>query len=74
MRISNFKELKEAVIKLPPVSLSVAAAQDEEVIKSLKRAVENNFIGSCFLAGDKEKIEKLVKKTGFPAKNAEILE
>ncbi len=74
MRISNFRELGEAVKRLSPVPLSVAAAQDEEVIGSLKLAVENRFIGKCFLTGDKEKIEKLVKGAGFPLKNVEILE
>ncbi|MBN2362622.1 phosphate butyryltransferase [candidate division WOR-3 bacterium] len=74
MSIKNFNELGEAVGKLPPVALAVAAAQDEEVIGSLKIAVEKGFVGKCFLAGDKMNIEKRLVKVFTAMKNIELME
>ncbi|MBN1150250.1 phosphate butyryltransferase [candidate division WOR-3 bacterium] len=74
MRINNFRELEEAVKKLSPVSLAVAAASDDEVIGSLDLAVKAGFLGKCFLAGDKGKIEKSLKNAGRNLKKTEILE
>lgn len=55
-----------------PVVLTVAAAQDEEVMTAVKDAYEKNIIKPV-LIGDEEKIRKIASNIGFCIDNVEII-
>ncbi|MEL7646586.1 MAG: phosphate butyryltransferase [Sedimentibacter sp.] len=52
--------------------IAVAVAQDEEVLKAVKSAV-NEKICVPVLVGDKEKIKKIAEEIGFDLNNLEII-
>lgn len=72
MPIKSFDELERRAKKLNPIRLSVAAAGDNRVIKSIKLAVGLNLIKDPILTGNKKKIEKLARKNNLKLKNCEI--
>jgi len=61
MFIKNFKELKEAVVKLEPMRVVIAAAEDEKVIGGIKLAKELGIVKYPILTGDLKKIKIFVK-------------
>lgn len=69
--MKNFKELLESAKKMGPKIISVAAAHDEDVLKSVKNAMDEN-IAVPILVGDKEKIKELAEKIGFKLEGIKI--
>jgi phosphate butyryltransferase len=70
--IKNFKNIVNEIKKIEKVTVSVAAAHDEEVLKSIKMIVDNG-IANSILVGDKDKIEKICNKIGL-SKDVEIID
>ena len=64
MFIKNFKELKEAVVKLKPMKVVVAAAEDEKVISGIKLAKELGIVKSPILTGEIRKIKEIIESLG----------
>ena len=60
----SFKEILEKVKSLPKKTVSVAVAQDSEVLLAVKAAKEKGIADSV-LFGDAEKIEALAKEIGM---------
>jgi len=61
MFIKNFKGLKEKVMKLEPMRVVVAAAEDEKVIGGIKLAKELGIVKYPILTGDSKKIKEIIK-------------
>ena len=59
--IRSFKELIKKVQNGPPQILSVAAAQDEDVILSVWNAYNSNMIEGAFLVGNEGEIREIAK-------------
>lgn len=64
MSVKNFEELEKLVVSLPPVSASVAMADDIEVLKSLKRGHDAGFLGTCHVTGDAVTINGMIREIG----------
>lgn len=64
LELKNFAELLEAVKRRPPVTVAVAAAEDEELLKAVKLAESMGFV-KPILVGDAEKVEALVRRVGL---------
>lgn len=71
--MKNFEEILKLAKKNGPKKISVAFAQDEEVLKAVKAAVNEN-ICIPILVGDKEKIEEISKEINFDLSNIEIID
>lgn len=61
MFIKNFKELKVAVMKLEPMRVVVAAAEDERVIGGIKLAKELGIVKFPILTGELKKITEIIQ-------------
>jgi len=61
MFIKNFKELKDAVAKLEPMRVVVAAAEDERVIGGIKLAKELGIVKFPILTGESKKITDIIQ-------------
>ena len=61
MYIKSFKELKEAVVKLEPMRVVVAAAEDERVIGGIKLAKELGIVKLPILTGELKKITEIIQ-------------
>ncbi|MDF2571554.1 MAG: phosphotransacetylase [Sporomusa sp.] len=64
--IRNFSELVDKAKNLGEVTISVAAAQDEEVLAAIKTAYDKDFI-DAILIGDTNLISPIALKLGLPA-------
>lgn len=62
--MKNFDDLIKKVRTMNKSTVSVAGADDEEVLKAIKMATDMNIIDSI-LVGDKEKIKNIVKRIGL---------
>ncbi len=62
--IKNFNDLVEKAKMLDKFTVCVAGAEDEEVLKAVKLAMDMGFI-KPILVGDKDKIEELADKVGL---------
>lgn len=62
--IKNFNDLIEKVKQLDKFKVCVAGAQDEEVLRAVKMAMDIGFIDPI-LVGDKAKIEEIAKSIGL---------
>ncbi len=71
--MKKFEEILELVKKKSAKKISVAFAQDEEVLKAIKAAV-NEKICVPILVGDKEKIIDISKEIGFDLDTIEIID
>lgn len=69
----NFKEVIEAARKAGPKILSVAVAQDEDVLKAVKAAVDNGIV-KPILVGEKSKITQIAQEIGFSLEDIEIID
>lgn len=69
----SFKDLLELAKKRGPKKISVAAAEDTDVLKAIKSAVEKNII-IPILVGDKGKIEEIAKSIDFDISKIEIID
>jgi Phosphotransacetylase len=70
MNYSNFSDLRKRIGQMKKRTISVAAAEDSEVIRTLKTVTEQG-LAQCILVGDRERIEKLMKDEGL--EQAEII-
>ena len=64
MEYKSFSDLKNRIGQMEKRRISVAAAEDAEVIKTLKTVTELE-LADCILVGDKVKIERLMKEEGL---------
>lgn len=71
--IKNFDELLEVVKNRPKMKLSVAAAQDEEVLIAVDSARKLGIIDAV-LVGDREKIEAIAKTISIDITKYEIVD
>lgn len=71
--IKNFDELLQIAAKRPKMKLSVAAAQDEEVLRAVEEARSLGLIDAV-LVGDGEEIKKIAAKTSMDLNNYEVLD
>ncbi|AZR73446.1 phosphate butyryltransferase [Anoxybacter fermentans] len=67
----TFEEMVEQAKSTAPKVLSVAAAEDPEVLKAVKKAEEDGLI-TPILVGDKEKIEVFAKEVYYDLSNIKI--
>lgn len=68
----SFEALLELAKSRGPRKISVAVAQDEDVLSAVKNATELN-IAEPILVGDKDKIEDIAKKINFDLQGIEII-
>ena len=61
--IRNFSQMEEDVLKHPRLTISVAVAQDAEVLLSVKGAMDRG-LADFILVGDEKRIRPLMKKVG----------
>ncbi|MFA9424331.1 MAG: phosphate butyryltransferase [Sedimentibacter sp.] len=71
--VKKFEEILELAKKKGAKKISVAFAQDEEVLKAIKAATDEK-ICVPILVGDKEIIIEISKKIKFDLKNIEIID
>ncbi|HWQ77910.1 MAG TPA: phosphate acyltransferase [Anaerovoracaceae bacterium] len=70
MEYRSFSDLENRIGQMEKRRISVAAAEDAEVIKTIK-AVTEQGLAECILVGDKVRIELLMKSEGL--QTAEII-
>ena len=63
--LHNYAELMVKAAKLGPMMLSIAAAQDEEVLRAVKNAWDAGLV-KAILVGDAEQIKPLLVEAGLP--------
>lgn len=71
--IRSFEELIKTVQSGRPQKISVAVAQDEDVLLAVENARKMN-IAESILVGDKEKIEEIAKSVNIDLNNFEIID
>lgn len=71
--VKTFSQLLNLAQEKGPKKLSVAVAEDIEVLNAVKEAKEHNIIRPI-LVGNKEKIEELSHRIGLDLKNIEIID
>lgn len=69
----SFKDLLELAKNRGPKKISVAVAQDHEVLSAVKHATELGIVDPI-LVGDKEKIIEISKEINFDLTNIEIID
>lgn len=69
----SFNDLLELSKKKGPKKISVAVAQDEEVLQAIKAGVECQIV-EPILVGDKGEIENIAKNISFNLKDIEIID
>lgn len=71
--IRSFQELIEKVQNGEPQTLSVACAQDEDVLLSVRHAYENRIIKGAYLVGDEAGIRAIAKEKQIDISPFEII-
>ena len=71
--IRSFKELIEKVKTGEPQKISVAVAQDKDVLSAVNNAYKMGIV-NAILIGDKQKIEEIADKIGMDTTNFEIID
>ena len=71
--IRSFKELIEKVQNGEPQTLSVAVAQDEDVLLSVWNAYQNRIIQGAYLVGNEKEIREIAKEQGIDLSKFEIV-
>jgi phosphate butyryltransferase len=69
--IRTFDEVVKKAEALPPVTVAVAAAADEDVLEAVRNAIEHG-IADFLLFGDQEKIVNLSQKIGLKMDSSKI--
>jgi phosphate butyryltransferase len=69
----SFKDLLELSQKKGPKKMSVAVAEDKDVLKAIKAGVECKIVNPI-LVGDKVKIEEISKEINFVLQGIEIID
>ena len=70
--IKNFDELLEVAVKKGPKSISVACAQDDDVLKAIKIAYDKGIVNG-YLVGDEDEIRKIASEIDLDLKGFEII-
>jgi phosphate butyryltransferase len=71
--LKSFSEIEEQVRGEKQRTISVAMAEDSDILIALERA-RSNGMAKAILTGDKNKITSILKKTGINEKNYELVE
>ncbi len=71
--ITSFAQMQEAVKNAPKRKISVAYAQDEDVLQAIKVAIDRG-IAEAVLVGDEEKIIAIMDKIGLNTDSVEIVD
>ncbi|WP_124727228.1 phosphate butyryltransferase [Staphylospora marina] len=71
--IKTFEEVVKRAESLPPVTVAVAAAADDDVLKAVKDAKQHG-IADFLLFGDREKILELAGKVGLDVSPSAIVD
>lgn len=71
--IRSFKELIEKVQNGEPQTLSVAVAQDADVLLSVWNAYQNRIIQGAYLVGNVKEIREIAKEQGIDLSKFEIV-
>ncbi|MBP1925560.1 phosphate butyryltransferase [Sedimentibacter acidaminivorans] len=71
--MKGFKEIIKSAQKKGPKRIAVAASNDEDVLKAIKIALDEN-ICIPILVGDKEIIQELSKKIGLDLSKVEVID
>lgn len=71
--IKTFKDVLELAKKRGPKTISVAVAQDKEVLLAVKQANDLN-IANAILVGDKDKIVEVAAEVGLDTNKFEIID
>lgn len=70
--IKNFFELEKAAQRLQPVRMVVVSAEDEQVLKGVKLALDKGIICEPILVGNGQQIEKILVNLKEDSKNYRI--
>ncbi len=70
--IKNYFELEKAVQRLQPVRMVVVSAEDEQVLKGVKLALDKGIICEPILVGNGQQIEKILVNLKEDSKNYRI--
>jgi len=70
--IKNFDELLELAVKKGPKRISVACAQDDDVLKAIKMAYDKGIVNG-YLVGDEAEIIKIAEEIDLDLKGFEII-
>lgn len=70
--IKNFDELLEVAVKKGPKRISVACAQDDDVLKAIKVAYDKGIVNG-YLVGDESEIKKIAKEINLDLSGFEII-
>lgn len=73
MRFSNFEALLENAKGTGPVRVSVAAADDKEVLEAIKLGQEEGFV-EPILTGNSQKIKEIALEIGLDLTKAELID
>jgi phosphate butyryltransferase len=65
---TGYEDIERMAKALSPVDVSVAQAEDREVLESLVKAQEAGFVGLCHLSGDVDKILEILESLGADRK------
>lgn len=60
--IKTFPELLDKVRSGPKLTIAVAAAEDRDVLSSVRMALDEGIISNALLVGDKDSIERIAKE------------
>lgn len=71
--IKGFKDILDLAKKKGPKTVSVAVAQDKEVLRAVKKAKDEE-IANSILVGDKEEIEKIASNIDMDLNKFEIID
>jgi len=71
--MKTIKEIMEAAKKVTPKRISIAVAQDFEILSAVSQAKKLN-IADAILVGDKDKIEKIAKDNSISIDGFEIID
>ena len=64
--IRYFQQMEEEVKKHPPLTIAVAVAQDEVVLRSVK-AAQDRGVARAVLVGDEERVRPAMEAVGLPS-------
>lgn len=63
--IRTFPELLDKVRSGPKLTIAVAAAEDRDVLSSVRMALDEGILSGAFLVGDQEAIERIANEAGI---------
>lgn len=73
MILTSLKDIQKKATQTIPIKISVAVAEDKNVLEAIKAATRNNII-SPILVGDKEKINNILSEIDFDINDEFIID